>query len=512
MPEGLTRQQLYDRIRQSSKEEFILEEMTRLGFWSRDVNKPSVPETLIQQEGGLQRQLNELLQEKAKYKNKQRLLTDMRKERMAKAKAKRAETKQRNEQKRIERAAAWAEKKQQDIIYLGEAVSAGLNKNTSNETQLQHFGLPVYHNAQQLADGMQLALGKLRFLAFNRSVGTTTHYQRFQLPKKSGGVRTISAPMPQLKAAQHWILENILYKISNSDAANGFVRGRSIVTNAQPHIGKDVVVNIDLKDFFPGIAYKRVKGLFCKLGYSEQVSTILGLICTEPEVDEIILDGRKYFVAKTARVLPQGAPTSPAITNLICFKMDRRFEGLSKKYGYAYTRYADDMTFSAKGDAATKVGQLLWAVKKVVEEEGFVLHPDKLKVMRKGDRHEVTGIVVNEKLSIDRTTLRKFRALLHNVELTGLSGKKWGKGSIIASMEGYANFVAMVKPEQGKKLKAQLAALFSRADIKAEAQAIWKNEEQPQQDSSVSPQTPTPQDTPPTPKPSGPEKPWWKVV
>ncbi|NIG56296.1 reverse transcriptase family protein [Chitinophaga sp. Cy-1792] len=477
MPEGLTRQQLYDKIRESSKEEYILEEMVRLGFWQRDTEKPSVPEVLIKQEGALNKELNQLLQEKYRYRNKQLMLTEMRKARMARAKAKRAETKKRNEEKRIARAAAWAEQKQQDIVYLGENVSAGLNKKVSDEAQLRKFNLPVWHTAQDLANAMQLSLGKLRFLAFNRTVGHQTHYQRFQIPKKSGGTRVISAPMPQLKAAQHWILENVLYKITNSTSANGFVPGKSIVTNAIPHIGKDVVVNIDLKDFFPSIAYKRVKGMFCKLGYSEQVATILGLICTEPDVDEVMLDNRKFFVAKTERRLPQGAPTSPAITNIICFKLDRRFEGLSAKYGYAYTRYADDMTFSAKGEPAAKIGQLLWAAKKIVAEEGFVLHPDKLKVMRKGDRHEVTGIVVNEKLSLDRTTLRKFRALLHQIELTGLANKTWGKGNIISSMEGYANFVAMVKPEQGTKLKNQLNALLQRNDIKAEAQAMWKGEE-----------------------------------
>lgn len=516
MPEGLTRQQLYDRIRETSKEEYILEEMVRLGFWSRDTDRPSIPEALIKQEGELNRQLNQLLAERTKYRDKKRVLVEMRKQRMAAAKAKRAETKKRNEQKRIARAAAWAEKKRQDIIYLGENVSAGLNKNQSDEAQLKKYNLPVWHNATDLAAAMQLPLGKLRFLAFNRSVAHQTHYQRFAIPKKSGGVRVISAPMPQLKAAQHWILENVLYKVASSTAANGFVPGKSIVTNAIPHVGKDIVVNIDLKDFFPSIAYNRVKGLFCKLGYSEQVATILGLICTEPEVDEVVLDGRKYYVAKTARVLPQGAPTSPAITNLICYKMDRRFEGLSAKYGYAYTRYADDMTFSARGEAAAKVGQLLWAVKKVVAEEGFVLHPDKLKVMRKGDRHEVTGIVVNQKLSIDRTTLRKFRALLHQVELTGLSGKTWGKGNIVASMEGYANFVMMVKPEQGRALKAKLAAILSRADIKAEAQAMWKNEEQAgaeasQEASQVTSQASQASQAAPQGKKEN-EDPWWRVV
>ncbi|QJB31071.1 RNA-directed DNA polymerase [Chitinophaga oryzae] len=526
MAEGLTRQQLYDRIRASSKEEFILEEMTRLGFWAKNTSQPSLPETLIRREGELRRELNELLAEKQKYRNKERMLADMRKERMAKAKLKRAETKKRNEEKRKARAAAWAEKKNLDITYLGEEVSAGLNKVTPDEAQLAKFGLPVFKDATALAAAMGVTLGKLRFLAFNRQVANTSHYQRFEIPKKSGGTRVISAPMPQLKAAQHWILENILYKINNSAAAHGFVPGKSIVTNAVPHVGQDIVINIDLRDFFPSVPYKRVKGLFCKLGYAEQVATILGLLCTEPEVDEILLDNRKYYVAKTERHLPQGAPTSPALTNLICFKLDRRFEGLAAKYGYAYTRYADDMTFSAKGDAADKAGQVLWAVKQVVKEEGFTIHPDKLKVMRRGDKREVTGIVVNEKISLDRETLRKFRALLHQISKTGLAGKRWGKGrNIISSMEGFANYVYMVKPEQGAKLKETLAALLQREDIKAEAHNLWTTgttegtaaettTETPSAPQSSAPQHPEgvhiAKDTPTAT--NKPDKPWWDVL
>jgi hypothetical protein len=229
------------------------------------------------------------------------------------------------------------------------------------------------------------------------------------------------------------------------------------------------VINIDLRDFFPSIEYKRVKGLFAKLGYSEQLATILGLLCTEPEVDEVVIDNRKYYVAKSERHLPQGAPSSPAITNLICYKLDKRFEGLAARYGYSYTRYADDMTFSTNEEGIDKAGQLLAFVKKVIKEEGFNIHPDKLKIMRQGDKREVTGVVVNEKLSIDRATLRKFRALLHQIAKTGLSQKQWGNGNIVSSLQGYANYVAMVKPETGLKFKTSINELFKKPEVRKEA-------------------------------------------
>lgn len=501
MAEGLTRQQLYDRIRSSTKEEVILEEMTRLGFWTRNQAMPAPSEVLIRRESELRRELNKLVEEQQRYRNKEKILSDLRQQRMAAAKARRAETKLRKEEKRKERAAQWAIEKEKNIVYLGEDVSAGLNKVVSDEEKLKAAGLPVYHDGLALAAAMGITIGKLRFLSFNRKVANVSHYKRFYIPKKSGGKRLISAPMPQLKAAQYWILENILYKVKLSESAHGFVPGRSIVTNATHHVGQDIVINIDLKDFFPTIAYKRVKGLFSKFGYSEQVATILALLCTEPEVEQVALDGREYHVATTERHLPQGAPCSPAITNIICYKLDRRFEGLARRFGYAYTRYADDMTFSAKEAAGDDAGKLIWGVKQIVKEEGFVIHPDKLKVMRKGDKREVTGVVVNEKLSIDRETLRKFRALLHQISVSGLEGKQWGKGSLVNSIEGYINYVQMVKPEAGQQLKAKWQLLLGREDVKTQVRAA----------ATAAPIL-IPPVAPAQEEPKDGEKPWWDVM
>ena len=240
-------------------------------------------------------------------------------------------------------------------------------------------------------------LKELRFLAYHRRVSKTTHYKRFFMPKKSGGERLISAPMPRLKSAQHWILENILGVIPVHDAAHGFVPGRSIVTNAACHVGRSLVVNWDLKNFFPTVTYPRVKGMFKSLGYPEKVATVLALICTEPDADEVELDGERYFVHTSERHLPQGAPTSPAITNILCRKFDARLQGTARSLGYTYSRYADDMTFSASDQSSVeKLNQLIWRVRAVVGDEGFEIHPDKLRIMRKGGRQEVTGLTVNE--------------------------------------------------------------------------------------------------------------------
>lgn len=461
MSERLTRQQVYDRIRESSRDEFILSEMKRLGFWQSDNTQPQLPEQLIAREGELYRELNELSQKQRRYENQQAMLAEMRKSRLEASKKRQAETKAKNEQKRLEKAEAWKNQQQQTIGYLGEDVSGGLNETETNADKLAVWGLPLLTTPVELALAMNISLGRLRFLAFNRKISTVSHYKRFYLPKKSGGRRLISAPMPLLKKAQYWILENILYKISTSDSAHGFVPKRSIVTNAQHHIQQDVVVNVDLKDFFPTIVFQRVKGLYHALGYSEQISTILALICTEPEVDKIEIDRKIYYAAKSARKLPQGAPCSPAITNLICHRLDLRFEGMAKKFGFIYTRYADDLTFSANGQDAESVGKLLWSVGKIVEGEGFVIHPKKIAIMRKGTQQRVTGIVVNEKPSISRENLRKFRALIHQIEQSGTEGKSWSNGKNLEnSMRGYTHFVTMVKPELGKKFKLQLDKIF----------------------------------------------------
>src|SRR5690606_4385414 len=180
-----------------------------------------------------------------------------------------------------------------------------------------------------------------------------------------------------------WVLANILNKLEPEPDAHGFVRRRSILTNAQPHVGRAVVVNLDLSGFFPTLTFRRVKGLFGKLGYSEHASTVLALLTTEPPRAHAELDGKVWGVALGERVLPQGACTSPALTNAICRRLDRRLRGLAARHGFEYTRYADDLTFSGghheRSDqgARRKVGLLLKSVRAILLDEGFVEHPDK---------------------------------------------------------------------------------------------------------------------------------------
>lgn len=473
-----TRAEIYERIKASSKQEVILDEMQRLGFWPKGEGQPQLAAAHIQREGELQRELAELRQQIAVRQNPERALRQMRKERMQKALAQREETKRRQAQERHDKALAWHAKRATHVGYLGPGVSAALQGPQAGEAQpaagerrqadpqrLARHGLPELADAAQLADAMGITVAELRFLGFHREVARTHHYHSFTLPKKTGGERLISAPMPRLKRAQYWVLDNILAKVPAHDAAHGFLAGRSIVSNAAPHAGHDVVINLDVKDFFPSIAFGRIKGVFRHLGYGEAIATLLALLCSENRAQAWQVDGEKLFVGGKARerVLPQGAPTSPMLTNLLCRRLDRRLLGLARQLGFVYTRYADDLTFSASGEAARdNVGRLLGRVRWILRDEGFTPHPDKERVMRKGRRQEVTGLVVNaDKPGVSRETRRRLRAALHRATQAS-AGKPahWqGQAAQPSQLLGLAQFVYQVDPVQGGPLLGQARQL-----------------------------------------------------
>ena len=463
-----TRQELYDRIRASSRDEVTLEEMIRFGFWPRGGQLPEDPADEVRRLAELGRELGALADERRTLANVAALKQQAHEARLAASRQRQAETKTRRLAERAARAAAWREKQQHEIVFLGDGVSAGLADKQGDDARVQRQGLPLLPDGTALAAAMGIGLGELRFLSFARAAAQVSHYKRFTLPKKTGGERLISAPMPRLKRAQHWILEHLLAKLPVSPEAHGFVPGRSIVSNARPHVGATVIVNLDLKDFFPSIELRRVKGLFRSYGYGEHTATILALLCTEPDVETVALDGLTYHVATSARHLPQGAPTSPAITNSLCARLDKRLAGLARKQGFTYTRYADDLTFSTRVADDAPVARLLARVRWILGQEGFTVHPDKTRVLRRGRRQEVTGLVVNDRLGVPRDTLRRFRALLHRVERHGVEGARWGesqveKRDLFASMRGFVRFVHMVDPDKARPLAAQVEALARRA-------------------------------------------------
>lgn len=450
-----------------SKDAYIISEMVRLGFW--DESRPDFGKVkeFLTKEGELSRELSKLLEEKKAIDNPEELIKRIHKERMVQSRIKQKETKARKEAERLAKQKKREDFKKTEITYLGEGYSSLLGQKKSNVDRLASNSLPVIHSAEQLALAMNTNVAELRFLAYSRKNAETTHYNRFKLAKKTGGFRLISAPSPRLKKAQTWILENVLNNVEINAKAHGCVVARSIKTNAELHVKKAVVINQDLKNFFPSISYQRVLGAFKSLGYSGQVSTIFALICTEPEVVEVKLADKTYYSQKGERFLPQGSPCSPAISNIICRKLDKRLEGLGKKYNYTYSRYVDDITFSAGKQELKSISAVLKYSKKIIREENFVLHPGKLRIMKRGGKQEVTGVVVNEKPNIDKREYKKFKALIFQIEKDGIQGKSWkGNSKILPAIHGYANFIHQINPELGAKIKPRVKAILKQHHYK----------------------------------------------
>jgi hypothetical protein len=325
-------------------------------------------------------------------------------------------------------------------------------------------GLPPWETANELAAAMELSLSELRWLTFHREVDSGSHYHSWKVPKRTGGERTITAPMPKLKALQRWALEHYFEKLPVHAAAHGFLPARSVLTNALAHVGADVVVKLDVKDFFPTITWQRVKGLLRKAGVTEPVATLLALLCTEAPRQLVEFRGQTLYVATGPRCLPQGAPTSPAITNALCLRMDRRLSALARALGCTYTRYADDLTFSFKKTPERErlaLGILVEKTKDVLKSEGFTLHGKKTQVLRRGAAQRVTGLTINPagpqvaSARVSRDVLRRLRAAIHNRQ----KGKPYREGESHAHLQGMAAWVYMSDPKKGAKLLEQVAAL-----------------------------------------------------
>jgi RNA-directed DNA polymerase len=243
------------------------------------------------------------------------------------------------------------------------------------------------------------------------------------------------------------------------------VAGRSILTNAIVHATARIVVKLDIKGFYPTVTMRRVKGLLRRAGLGEQTATLLALLATESPREEVVAHGKTWYVATGPRSLPQGAPTSPSITNALCLRLDCRLSGLARKLGCRYTRYADDLTFSWHGDAPAHIGPLLRLVGAIVRAEGFEVHARKTRVMRAGARQKVTGLVVNQAPAdrpatrVPRITQRALRAAIRNREL----GRP-GKGETLEQLQGMAAFVMMTDAARGRAFMARIDRLIAARD------------------------------------------------
>ncbi|MCI0377096.1 MAG: reverse transcriptase family protein [Gemmataceae bacterium] len=371
-----------------------------------------------------------------------------------------AQKKQEVAERKRQRAEAVARRRATDIVFLGRGVSSRLDKRASDAAKLAAQSLPVLNTPADVARALGLSIPRLRWLAFHNETATRTHYVHFSVPKKSGGTRVLSAPHRTLAKAQRWIFQNILQTLPAHAAAHGFVRGRNILSNAQPHAGHAVLVNLDVRDFFPSITFPRVRSVFQRLGYSPAVATVFALLCTECPRRQVLFQGKKYFVATGQRGLPQGACTSPALANQVARRLDHRLIGLARALSLNYTRYADDLTFSGDDNLKGRVGYLMAKVRHIAQDEGFTINEDKSRVLRRNAAQLVTGLVVNQKPTIRRQEIRRLRAILHRARHEGLEKQnRTGDPRFLARLRGKIALVHMIRPDLGLQFSQTLKAL-----------------------------------------------------
>lgn len=236
-------------------------------------------------------------------------------------------------------------------------------------------------------------------------------YHTFSIRKKTGGERVINSPMGALGMMQKALRAIFAICVEIHPKAMGFTEGKSVVNNARLHIGKNYVYNIDLKDFFHSFKKWQVKRIFTQVPFQlpEEIANYLASLC----VHTIDIDGKKQ------QVLPQGAPTSPILTNILCRKMDIALDKLAKKYKATYSRYADDITFSSN-KAVFNNPNFLQELEAIIHKNKLQINPKKTRLQKKSERQEVTGITVNEKLNTTRKYVKQIRMWIYLIEKYGV--------------------------------------------------------------------------------------------
>lgn len=272
-------------------------------------------------------------------------------------------------------------------------------------------------------------------------------YTSFEIPKRTGGMRQIDSPTGLTRDAQYKLLPLLIERHRPHPASHAFIEGRSVLTNARPHIGQRLVLNIDLKDFFPSINFGRIRGLFMARPFlmSPEAATICAQICCY------------------RNGLPQGAPTSPILSNYIASALDRRLSRLAREHGLRYSRYADDITYSTSrsefpeailrwsGEPANAPAIVGDAVQAAVEASGFEINEKKVRVQNRRVRQSVTGLTVNVRPNVDRRRLGRIRAMIHAWEKFGLEN---------AAYAHFARHGAVKPPKRGAQPKRFRSKLY----------------------------------------------------
>lgn len=347
--------------------------------------------------------------------------------------------------------------KQEDILFI---------KNTFQNMKSKKDLLSLLNFVKPLIYGKNSESFGLHHLNYHANSHFSNRYYIFSIKKKSGTERIIHSPNDGLKAIQRCL--NLIFQTiyDVNPAATGFIRGKSIVDNANIHSGSYYVYNIDLKDFFSSIDQARLWGrlqhppfnLNKKKGKLEIANIISSLCCQKMEVERLSNEGEWEIVERN--VLPQGAPTSPTMINIICQQLDFYLSAVAKRFGLRYTRYADDITFSSMHDVYKQNGDFLNELHRIIKSQNFHIKESKTRLQKQGYRQEVTGLKVNAKVNVKTKYVKQLRLWLYYWESYGyekansyfISQYREDKGhtknsltNIEQVIRGKLNFLKMVK-------------------------------------------------------------------
>jgi RNA-directed DNA polymerase len=331
------------------------------------------------------------------------------------------------------------------------------------------WDIPAIESISALADWFAIPVNDLLWLADLKGLGSRSgrplleHYHYRALAKPSGQIRLIEIPKPRLKEMQWQILVRILEKIPPHSAVHGFVNGRSIKTFAAPHAGRRVVLRMDLQDFFPTFPAARIAAFFRSTGYPNSVADLLAGLCTNSvrfDIQKRIALGIKSEHVRDARDLysrphvPQGAPTSPALANICSYRMDCRLVRFAETMGATYTRYADDLAFSGDDRFERHVDRFSTQVAAILLEEGFHVNFRKTRIMRRGVRQHLAGVVVNDRVNVLRPDFDRLKAALTNCVRHGpLTQNREAHPDFRSHLQGRVAFVEMINPVRGTHLR-----------------------------------------------------------
>ncbi len=342
------------------------------------------------------------------------------------------------------------------------AIAEGRSEQFISETdlyvkKLQESNLPVLFSVIHLALSSRFSIKRILDISNSDRI---SYYKRFKMQKKRGGYRVIQSPESELKYLQKWILLNILEKVPSHDSCKGFDKGTSIKQNAEEHLNSECILKIDLLRFYDSINEKRVFGIFQSLGYQKNLAVSLAKICTIKPSGTMLnsfkkneLKLKQEIIDWNQGLLPQGASTSPKLSNLILRRLDNRLAKYCEKNELKYTRYADDLTFSGREENLRSAKKVIY---RIIRDEKFHVNYGKTQFLKRGSRFFVTGLSVhNEEVRVPRKFKKEIEHHLYHCNTNGVVAhirknnivnrnyKDWLLGCIC--------FVNSVEPDVGAK-------------------------------------------------------------